>query len=238
MSYSTDRATHSSPAPTGSSLATAIAQIPSYRTRSANGLVSRRSFVPNKPKRAPGVGSPARNRVTGLLDSYFYDLDIAIGVIRPELLVLCFEALTQTAQRAVRNHRDVETIPVHYARRGPPLATKFISTGVAVIMCDAAPWLVGSPMRRRLRVLSLPTTESRKSPGEIRCRALSLYGAPGEALQDTVQRSSLPAGRERTLCGQSSTFRPRQLAPLRPRTRPSLVPPSSSARSGLLSWDA
>lgn len=129
-----------------------------------------------KPRRRFGSFGPAvRNKVTGLWDSYYYDLDIAVGVIRPNLLAVCLEALTNQGQAAIRSLKDVEVIPVseHEAKDG--LACNLVSTGQTVIMSEDAPQLAADLRARGLEVVALPNHQLRKSGGGFRCISLSLY---------------------------------------------------------------
>ena len=129
-----------------------------------------------KPKRLLGLGPRARNSLTGLWDSYFYDLDIAIGVVGLDLLAVCFSALTRDGQRALARLDDVDLIPVEYCEARDALATNLVSDGETVIMSDAAPKLAAQLKRRGLKLIQLPNRELRKSGGGFRCSSLSLYG--------------------------------------------------------------
>jgi N-dimethylarginine dimethylaminohydrolase len=131
--------------------------------------------VQAKPKRLLGFGPPARNRMTGLGDSYFYDLDLVVGVIRPDLLAVCLSALTHSGREAIRSLRGVDIIPVAYEEARNALATNLVSTGETVIMSDAAPQLAAELDRRHLELIRLPNHELKKSGGGFRCSTLSLY---------------------------------------------------------------
>ena len=134
------------------------------------------TVVRAKPKRRwHGLGPAVRNRVTGLWDSYYYDLDLAVAVIRPDLLAVCFEALTAEGRDAIKELRDVEVIPVseHEAKYG--LACNLVSTGDTVIMSDEAPQLAAHLAGHHLQVITLSNRELRKSGGGFRCISLSLY---------------------------------------------------------------
>ncbi len=129
-----------------------------------------------KPKRRfGGFGPPVRNKVTGLWDSYFYDLDIAIGIISPNLIVVCFDALTSEGKAAIHGLKDVEIIPVNQGEAKYGLACNLVSTGETVIMSDRAPQLSADLRSHGLNVLALPNHQLCKSGGGFRCISLSLY---------------------------------------------------------------
>lgn len=129
-----------------------------------------------KPKRRWfGLGPPVRNRVTGLWDSYFYDLDIAVAVIQPDLLAVCFDALTASGKAAIRTLKDVTIIPVAEAEARDGLACNLVSTGQTVIMSDEAPQLAAALSGYGLQLIKLSNRELRKSGGGFRCISLSLY---------------------------------------------------------------
>jgi N-dimethylarginine dimethylaminohydrolase len=132
-------------------------------------------MVPAKPKRHFGFGLPVRNRVTGLWDSYYYDIDLAIGIIRPDLIAVCLDALTREGRRAIAGLKDVEVIPVDLHEARDNLATNLVSTGQAVVMVDNAPKLTAKLRRRGLELILRPNHELKKSGGGFRCSALSLY---------------------------------------------------------------
>jgi N-dimethylarginine dimethylaminohydrolase len=129
-----------------------------------------------KPKRRFfGFGPPVRNKVTGLWDSYYYDLDLAVGVVRPDLLAVCFEALTNEGRAAIYSLKDVEIIPValHEAQGG--LACNLVNANGTVVISDGAPELITELRARSIPVVTLPNHQLRKSGGGFRCISLSLY---------------------------------------------------------------
>jgi N-dimethylarginine dimethylaminohydrolase len=126
-----------------------------------------------KPKRR--YGRPVRNKVTGLWDSYYYDLDLAVGVIQPNLLAVCFEALTHQGRAAIKGLRDVEIIPVSLSEAKEGLACNLVSTEQTIIISDGAPRLIADLRARGLEVIALPNHQLRKSGGGFRCISLSLY---------------------------------------------------------------
>jgi N-dimethylarginine dimethylaminohydrolase len=129
-----------------------------------------------KPKRRFfGFGPPVRNKKTGLWDSYFYDLDLAVGVVRPDLLAVCFEALTNEGRAAIYDLKDVDIIPVslHEAQGG--LACNLLNANGTIVISDGAPDLITELRSRDIAVIALPNHQLRKSGGGFRCISLSLY---------------------------------------------------------------
>ena len=128
-----------------------------------------------QPKRHFGFGPPVRNRLTGLWDSYFYDLDIAVAVIRPDLIAVCLDALTREGRAAITGLSDIEVIPVDLHEARDSLATNLVSVGQTVIMVDNAPKLTAELRRRGFNLVLLPNHQLKKSGGGFRCSCLSLY---------------------------------------------------------------
>lgn len=131
--------------------------------------------VPAKPKRWLGFGPPVKNKVTGLYDSYYYDIDLAVAVIRPNLLAVCLDALTREGRNAIMSLDDIAIIPVSLGEAKHGLACNLVSTGDTVIMIDSAPKLAASLREHGLEVVTLPNHELRKGGGGFRCISLSLY---------------------------------------------------------------
>lgn len=131
-------------------------------------------IVRAKPKRH-WHGLPMRNKITGLWESYFYDLDIAVGVIKPDLIAVCWDALTSEGQAAIRDLKDIEIIAVDLHEAKYELACNLVSTGETVIMVDGAPKLAAELEQRGFNTIKLPNHEIRKGGGGFRCSSLSLY---------------------------------------------------------------
>lgn len=132
--------------------------------------------VRTKPKRRwAGFGPPMRNPVSGLWDSYYYDIDLAVSVIRPNLIAVCFEALTGEGKAAIAGLKDLTIIPVDLQEARLSLACNLVSTGETVIMVDSAPMLETNLRALGLEVITLPNNELKKGGGGFRCISLSLY---------------------------------------------------------------
>ena len=128
-----------------------------------------------RPKRH-WFGPRVRNKITGLWDSYFYDLDLAVAVVRPDLIGVCFDALTHEGVAAVKSLKDIEIIPVSLHEARDCLATNSVSNGETMIMVDNAPNFAAELGKRGFDLIRLPNHEIKKSGGGFRCISLALYG--------------------------------------------------------------
>ncbi len=121
-------------------------------------------------------GNPVINKVSGWPDSFFYDIDLALSVLRsgPEALIgWCPEAFTPESQEKVRA-LPIEKIEVSTEEAIGGMACNLVSTGKVVIMSDRAP-----KYRAAIEAHGLPTVtpeidELAKSGGCIRCTTLTL----------------------------------------------------------------
>lgn len=119
-------------------------------------------------------GNPVLNKVTGWPDSFFYDLDLALAVITPNLIAWCPEAFTPESQSRIRNLTDLDKIEVSYEEATKASACNLVSTGETVIMGSRAPRLQEALEAYGIRVLTVDVTELMKGGGFIRCTSLTL----------------------------------------------------------------
>jgi N-dimethylarginine dimethylaminohydrolase len=125
-------------------------------------------------------GVPVINQVSGWADSYFYDIDLALAVIRHPssdkkgLIAYCPEAFTAESQRILNDLTEVEKIEVSLAEATEAFATNLVSTGSTVIMSDAAPMLRQQLEKRDINVVTPHIEELAKGGGYIRCTTLSI----------------------------------------------------------------
>lgn len=120
------------------------------------------------------AGQPVINSFSGWPDSYFYDLDLAIAVIRPNLIAWCPEALVSESQAAIRALEDIDKIEVSLEEARGASACNLVSTGETVIMGSRAPKLKAELESRGLKVLAPDISELMKGGGFIRCTSLTL----------------------------------------------------------------
>ena len=124
-------------------------------------------------------GTPVTNPVSGWPDSFFYDIDLALAVLRPPvdgqkgLIAYCSEAFTPESQQFLADfeHADKILIPLDEAVHG--FAANLVSTGETVIMSDHAPILKAEIEKHGFTVLTPSITELVKGGGYIRCTSLS-----------------------------------------------------------------
>jgi N-dimethylarginine dimethylaminohydrolase len=120
------------------------------------------------------------NPVTGWPDSFFYDLDLALAVIKfPKgatkgLVAWCPEAFTPESQQIMRALKDVDRIEVNYDEAIKSFACNLVSTGETVIMTVRAPQLQAALETHGLKTVTLDLPELTKGGGFIRCTSLTL----------------------------------------------------------------
>lgn len=116
---------------------------------------------------------PVTNPVTGWPDSFFYDLDLAVAVIKPNLIAWCPEALTPESQAKIKSLSDINKIEVSMQEAKEGFACNLVSTGQTVIMSAHAPLLKADLEAHGLKVISPQVTELLKGGGFIRCVSLT-----------------------------------------------------------------
>lgn len=125
-------------------------------------------------------GKPVINAVSGWADSFFYDIDLALSIIKaPEgkqkgLIAYCPDAFTQESQKILSEFDDVEKIKVSLEEATKAFACNLISTGETVVMSAHAPHLKAELEERGLLVLTPEVSELAKGGGYIRCTTLTL----------------------------------------------------------------
>jgi len=118
-------------------------------------------------------GRPVINKVSGWPDSFYYDIDLAIAVIRDDLIAYCPEALTPESVKKIKS-LNIETIEVSRQEAEQGFACNLVSTGETIIMSDQATELASALKMRGFSVLTTPITELSKGGGYIRCISLTL----------------------------------------------------------------
>ncbi len=131
-----------------------------------------------------GDGRPVTNPISGWEDSFFYDIDLALSIIRHPseshsgLIAYCPEAFTTESQATLTElsapGKDIEAIIVSLEEAEKAFACNLVSTGEAVVMGDVAPHLKAELEARGLKVLTPHIQELSKGGGYIRCTTLSL----------------------------------------------------------------
>lgn len=120
-----------------------------------------------------GHGTSVTNRITGWPDSYYYDLDLALAILTPELIAYCPEAFVPASRQ------KLESLPlkkirvsIKEARRG--FACNLVSSGKTVVMSVHAPKLKAAVEAAGLKTITPEVTELGKGGGYIRCTTLTL----------------------------------------------------------------
>ncbi len=117
---------------------------------------------------------PTINKVTGWPDSFFYDIDLAISVISPELIAWCPDAFTPESQRKIEALKGIEKIEVSLEEAIKGFACNLVSTGETVVMSNHAPELKEAIESYGLKTITPEITELAKGGGYIRCTTLTL----------------------------------------------------------------
>ena len=130
-------------------------------------------------------GEPVVNAVSGWEDSFFYDIDLALSIIKhpvegpsgtaaPGLVAFCPDAFTPDSVATLRNLPDIETIEVSFEEAEEAFACNLVSTGETVVMGDGAPTLKAALEAKGLKVVTPHIQELSKGGGYIRCTTLTL----------------------------------------------------------------
>ena len=120
------------------------------------------------------------NRVTGWPDSYFYDIDLALAVIReptrhdPALIAYSPHAFSPQSRHILQNPDETELIEVDHDEAEGLFACNLISTGTDVVMSAAAVKLQADLERAGLRTHTPHVRELAKGGGFIRCTTLTI----------------------------------------------------------------
>jgi N-dimethylarginine dimethylaminohydrolase len=118
-------------------------------------------------------GNQVINALTKWPDSYFYDIDLALAVITPDLIAWCPEAfIPESRQRIQALPLQKITVSLEEAKQG--FACNLLSTGETVIMSSSAPELKKAIENHGLKTITPIITELSKGGGYIRCSSLTL----------------------------------------------------------------
>ena len=123
---------------------------------------------------------PVINAVSGWADSFFYDIDLALSIIKAPsenekgLIAYCAEAFTKESQNILSNFNEVDKIIVSLDEAQNAFACNLVSTGETVIMSAHAPLLADDLRVHGLLVVTPEVSELAKGGGYIRCTSLSL----------------------------------------------------------------
>lgn len=130
-----------------------------------------------------GLGPRVINKETGWPDSYYYDIDLALAILKgPEngrkaLIAWCPEVFMSISRKKLRDFDGVDKIEVSRQEATTGLALNLVSTGQTVIMSNNAPIFQAELEKRGFSVITPDVTELRKGGGFIRCTSLTLDNA-------------------------------------------------------------
>jgi len=125
-------------------------------------------------------GQPVINAVSGWADSFFYDIDLALAIIKAPtntekgLIAYCPDAFTDESREYLANFDGVEKITVSLDEATLAFANNLVSTGETVIMSAHAPRLTEALKAKGLSVITPEVSELAKGGGYIRCTTLTL----------------------------------------------------------------
>jgi N-dimethylarginine dimethylaminohydrolase len=127
-----------------------------------------------------GFGKPITNEYSGWPDSFFYDIDLALSVLRQPsdgqkgLIAWCPQAFMPQSRKILQDFNEVEKIEVSYKEAKNGFACNLVSTGETVIMSAHAPKFKKSLEDRGFKVITPDVSELGKGGGYIRCTTLTL----------------------------------------------------------------
>lgn len=125
------------------------------------------------------AGQPVINTYSGLPDSFYYDLDLALSVLKfPKegqkgLIAWCPAAFTTESQALLRSFDGVDKIEVEEHEAVSALVCNLVSTGEVVVMNDGAPNFAAAIESYGLKTIRLKNPELAKGGGSMRCTTLS-----------------------------------------------------------------
>lgn len=128
------------------------------------------------------AGQPVINPYSGWADSFFYDLDLALSILKlPDpitgengLIAWCPEAFTPISRDTLRAFNYVDKIEVSLAEAKEAYACNLVSTGETVIMSSRAPELKAAIESHGLKTITPEISELAKGGGYIRCTSVAL----------------------------------------------------------------
>jgi len=125
-------------------------------------------------------GQAVINTASGWADSYFYDIDLALAVLKNPtdtekgLIAWCPAAFTPESQELLHAFDAVDKIEVSLEEAIESFACNLVSTGTTVIMSPHTSDFHAELDKRGFKILTPQITELLKGGGYIRCTTLSL----------------------------------------------------------------
>jgi N-dimethylarginine dimethylaminohydrolase len=125
-------------------------------------------------------GWPAKNKASGWRDSFYYDIDLALAILRSPtdkskgLIAWCPEAFTRRSRAKLRSFEGVDKIEVSAHEATTAFALNLVSTGKHVVMNAGATKFAADLKKHGLKPILLSNPELGKGGGSIRCTTLTL----------------------------------------------------------------
>lgn len=125
-------------------------------------------------------GWSARNHASGWPDSFYYDIDLALSILKwptktsKALIAWCPAAFTSHSREVLRNFDEVDKIEVSEHEARTAFACNLVSTGKHVLMNEMATELAAAVKAHGLKPVLLSNPELGKGGGSIRCTTLTL----------------------------------------------------------------
>ena len=125
-------------------------------------------------------GEPVTNAVSGWPDSFFYDLDLALAVLRAPtenekgLIAYCPDAFMPESQAILEAFDGVDKMTISFEEAKVAFAANLVSSGSSVVMSAHAPAFKAELEARGFTVITPEVQELAKGGGYIRCTSLSL----------------------------------------------------------------
>jgi N-dimethylarginine dimethylaminohydrolase len=125
-------------------------------------------------------GWPAINKSSGWRDSFYYDIDLALSVLKGPtesskgLIAWCPAAFTPSSRKKLRAFDGVDKIEVSAREATKAFACNLVSTGTHVIMNAGATDFAAALKQHGLKPILLSNPELGKGGGSIRCTTLTL----------------------------------------------------------------
>ena len=126
---------------------------------------------------------PVRNAASGWIDSKFYDLDLALSVLRQPtetnkgLIAWCPEAFLPGSRAFMHDFDAVDKIEIPYHEAERAFAANLVSNGRSVIMNHGAPLFEQRLRARGFAIFKPRLPEISKGGGSIKCNFLTLDAA-------------------------------------------------------------
>ncbi len=145
----------------------------------ANILDYRRIQLQTKPQ-LNEWGDPVINSASGWPDSFYYDIDLALSILRgpengaPGLIAYCPDAFTEESQRILAELTEVDKIIVSETEAKEAFACNLVSTGSTIVMSANAPLFARELEAHGFTLLRPSINELVKGGGYIRCTTLTL----------------------------------------------------------------